>query len=65
MHVVIGALEVVAACVVIALVAVALVIFRPAARRRRRRRRHTKRPKIDLFAPARDDSPEASAESDA
>ena len=56
-HLIIGALEIIGACLLIALVAVALVIFRPAARRRRRHRRHSKRHKIDLFAPTRDETP--------
>lgn len=37
------------ACLVIAAVASAIILFRPAARRRRRHKRHSRRPKIDLF----------------
>lgn len=55
-HILIGAVEIIGACVVIALAAVALVLFRPKARRRRRRRRHSRQPKIDLFA-AREEAP--------
>ena len=55
------ALAIVGTCLVIALAAVALFVFRPNARRRRRHRRHSKRPRIDLFAPPR----EPPAESDA
>lgn len=46
------ALGILIACLVVAGVASALVVFRPAARRRRRRRQHHSRPKIDLFVPA-------------
>jgi Flp pilus assembly protein TadB len=49
-HLIIGALETIGACLLIAIGAVVLVLFSPAARRRRRRRRHSKRTKIDLFA---------------
>lgn len=54
--VIIGALAIVGTCLVIALGAVALFVFRPKARRRHHRR-HKKRPRIDLFAPARSDAP--------
>ena len=54
--VIISALGIVGACLLIAIAAVALVVFRPAARRRRRHRRHTKQPRIDLFAPVRHDA---------
>jgi hypothetical protein len=60
-HVIIGALQIIGACLLIAIVAVTLVVFRPTARRRRRRRRHTRQPKIDLFAPPSSDSPETDA----
>ena len=43
------ALSILAACLVIAAIASAIILFRPAARRRRRHRRHTRRPKINLF----------------
>jgi hypothetical protein len=56
-HAIIGALEIIGACLVIALVAVTLVIFRPTARRRRRRKRHSQRTRIDLFAPAQAEAP--------
>ena len=45
-------LAILLACLVIAALAILLVIFRPAARRRRRHKRHSRRPRIDLFAPA-------------
>ncbi len=53
----IHALSIVGVCLLIAIVAVTLLLFRPAARRRRRRRRHSPQPKIDLFAPAQSDTP--------
>jgi amino acid transporter len=55
-HIIISVLTIVGTCLVIALAAVALFVFRPKARRRRRHRRHSKRPRIDLFAPPRDPS---------
>lgn len=45
------ALAILVACLVIAAVAIAVVVFRPSSRRRRRRNRHSGRPKIDLFKP--------------
>jgi hypothetical protein len=42
-------LAIIVACLVIAAVAVALIVFRPWKRRLRHRRRHARRPKIDLF----------------
>ena len=54
---IIGALAIFGAGLAIALAAVALIVFRPSARRRRRHRRHTRRPRIDLFAPPRQDAP--------
>lgn len=42
-------LAIVFACLVIAGLASALIIFRPWKRRQRHRRRHSHRPKIDLF----------------
>lgn len=50
-HIIISGLAIVGTCLVIALVAVAVFVFRPKARRRRRHRRHARRPRIDLFAP--------------
>jgi hypothetical protein len=55
-HLVIGALEVIGACLLIAVAAALLVLFHPASRRRRRKRRHSKRMKIDLFAEAEGDA---------
>ena len=55
--VIINALQIIGVCLVIALVAVALIIFRPAARRRRRRKRHSDRPRIDLFKPSQNSAP--------
>ncbi|HYG46806.1 MAG TPA: hypothetical protein VD846_02595 [Allosphingosinicella sp.] len=46
------ALAILIACLVIAAIATAVVIFRPSARRRRRHKRHSRRPRIDLFEPA-------------
>ena len=62
-HAIIGALEIIGVCLLIALAAIVLVVFRPAARRRRRRRRHKQQPRIDLFAPSaqRDASPDPDA----
>jgi Flp pilus assembly protein TadB len=57
---IIHALSIIGVCLLIAIVAVILIMFRPAARRRRRRRRHSKRPKIDLFAPPESDRSTAS-----
>jgi hypothetical protein len=54
------ALEIIGVCLLIAIVAVSLVIFRPTARRRRRRKRHAQRPRIDLFAPPAEDLPPVS-----
>jgi len=42
-------LTILVTCLLIAVAAVALILFRPAARRRRRHKRHSRRPKIDLF----------------
>lgn len=56
------ALAIVIACLVIAVLASLLVIFRPSARRRRRHRRRSTRSRIDLFKPAHTD---IAAESDA
>ena len=53
----INALQIVGACVAIALVAVILILFRPTARRRRRRKRHSQRPRIDLFKPTHAEAP--------
>lgn len=58
---VINALVIVGTCLFIALAAVALFVFRPKARRRRRHKRHSKRPRIDLFAPPRDPPAESDA----
>jgi hypothetical protein len=57
MHVIFDALSIIGVSLVIALSAVALIVFRPSARRRRRRKRHSRRPRIDLFAPTRADVP--------
>ncbi|HEX8514452.1 MAG TPA: hypothetical protein VF688_15260 [Allosphingosinicella sp.] len=43
------ALIVIAACLLVAAVAIAVVVFRPSTRRHRHRKRHSRRPKIDLF----------------
>ncbi len=43
------ALVVIGACLVVAMIAIAVVILRPARRRHRHRKRHSHRPKIDLF----------------
>jgi hypothetical protein len=43
------ALAVIVACLFIAVVAIAVIVFRPARRRHRHRHRHSHRPKIDLF----------------
>jgi hypothetical protein len=51
-----------AVCLLIAAVAVAIILFRPAARRRRRHKRHSRRPKIDLF---KTETTETAAKSDA
>ena len=51
------ALAILGACIVIAALAIAMVVFRPTARRRRRHKRHSGRPKIDLFRSAQGDSP--------
>jgi hypothetical protein len=56
------ALAILVACLVIAAVASAVVVFRPAARRRRRHKRHSRQPKIDLF---KAESSEAAAKTDA
>ena len=61
-HAIISALEIIGACLVIALAAIGLVMFRPGARRRRRHRRRAQRTRIDLFAPPRN---APSADSDA
>jgi len=53
---------IVAACLGVAAVAGAFVLFRPAARRRRRHKRHPRRARIDLFQPVH---PEQSAGPDA
>ena len=52
-HMVLSALAIVGTCLLIALSAIAVFILRPKARRRRRHRhrRHSRRPRIDLFAP--------------
>lgn len=50
-HAIIGALEIIGVCLLIAVAAIILVLLRPAARRRRRRRRHAQRQRIDLFSP--------------
>jgi Flp pilus assembly protein TadB len=55
--VMIDALQIVGVCLLIAIIAVALAVFRPTARRRRRRKRHGQRNRIDLFAPARTEAP--------
>jgi hypothetical protein len=60
-HMIISALAIIGTCLVIALTAIALIVFGPKARRRRRHRRHSKRPRIDLFA----QPSEPTAESDA
>jgi hypothetical protein len=51
---IIGALTIVGVCLVIALAAIVIIVFRPSARRRRRHRRHSRRPRIDLFAEPRE-----------
>jgi hypothetical protein len=56
-------LAILGACIAIAGLAIALMVFRPAARRRRRHKRHSSRPKIDLFAAA--SQPEHAAGPDA
>lgn len=43
-------LVVIIACLAVAIVASAVIHFRPARRRHRHRKRHSQRPKIDLFA---------------
>lgn len=59
---VIDALMVAGACLLIGIVAVAIVIFRPDRRRHRRRKRHSRRPKIDLFTDrAADSAPSSDA----
>lgn len=45
-------LAVIFACLLIAAVASALIVYRPWKRRQRHRRRHSRRPKIDLFEPS-------------
>jgi hypothetical protein len=55
-------LAILTACLLIAAAAGLLILFRPAARRRRRHKRHSRRPKIDLFAP---EPAEPAAKSDA
>jgi hypothetical protein len=42
-------LAIIIACLVIAVIASALIVYRPWNRRHRHRRRHSRRPKIDLF----------------
>lgn len=42
-------LAIIIACLVIAVIASALIVFRPWKRRQRHRKRHSQRPKIDLF----------------
>ncbi|HEU0133442.1 MAG TPA: hypothetical protein VFR28_01345 [Allosphingosinicella sp.] len=54
-------LAILGACLVVAILALAIVLFRPAARRRRRHKRHSTRPKIDLFQPAQAGSAETNA----
>lgn len=55
--VIIEAFQIIGACLLVALVAIAVIVFRPAARRRRRhRKRHSQRPRIDLFQPTRNGS---------
>lgn len=51
------ALAIIGVSLAIALVAVALVVFRPSARRRRRHKRRSRRSRIDLFAPPPQDTP--------
>lgn len=51
-----SALAIIAVSLTIAFAA-ALVVLRPSARRRRRHKRRTRRPRIDLFAPPRQDAP--------
>lgn len=60
-----GALAIIGVSLIIALAAIAIVVFRPSARRRRRHRRRSRssRPRIDLFAPPQ--GSEAPAEPDA
>jgi hypothetical protein len=54
---IIDALTVVAACLVVVVLALVFIVFRPAKRRHRRRKGHSHRPKIDLFT----DKPAGSA----
>ncbi len=49
-------------CLVIAVVATALIVLRPWKRRQRQRKRHSHRPRIDLF---KDDPSEPVAKTDA
>jgi hypothetical protein len=58
---IISALTIVGTCLLIALAAIALIVFGPKARRRRRHRRHSKRPRIDLFAQPSDPPAEPDA----
>lgn len=55
--VIIEALQIIGVCLLIAIVAVTLVVFRPTARRRRRRKRHAQRTRIDLFTPVKTEPP--------
>ena len=50
---ILDALGIIGACLLVAVVATVLVVFRPSARRRRRRKRHSRRPRIDLFEPSK------------
>ncbi|HYD38761.1 MAG TPA: hypothetical protein VEA60_14175 [Allosphingosinicella sp.] len=56
-HIVISAVSIIGVSLVIALIAGALIAFRPSARRRRRHKKRTRRPRIDLFAPRAGASP--------
>lgn len=42
-------LAILVACLMVAAIASALIVYRPWKRRQRHRRRHSRQPKIDLF----------------
>lgn len=50
------ALAIIVACLVVAMLTTAVILYRPARRRHRHRKRHSHRPKIDLFATKAADS---------
>lgn len=49
-------LAIIVACLLVAVAASALIVYRPWKRRHRHRRRHSRRPKIDLFEAARSEA---------